>query len=588
MTFPRAENLSLYGVEIAGLKTVETANQAWEASLADRWISITDSFSGKRKNEQNPTALKCAEPDGGLGIMYNSYFGFLESPFSVTPDPRFFYTNPIYQEAYAIPRYGIEAKKGFIVVTGEVGTGKTTLLRKLMRNLEDTVHSVFIFNTDLSFPELLQLILHDLGLAPKEASKVTMLQELNDYLIKQLNQGHTVATLIDEAQNLSDDALENLRLLSNLETDQEKLLQIVLMGQPELEAKLDQPKLRQLKQRVALQCRLAPLKDEEVGPYIDFRLSAVGCEDKELFNPNAIQQIAFYSKGIPRLINIICDNALLCAYARSKKIVSADMIKEVARDLRVGSEVRVTKVEPTSAVVSKTEPEALIREASNGVPKHKVRRMVRAGVGTLLGFLVFVAVASVINPVNFLSNARKGLQVAQHNLNQWALLVASQESVPKEASPVVEFKQKGQRVMVQHGANIYKIASDVYGANTILGMDLIKEFNPQIKNLNWVSAGQDLLLPRLTTETLLRKQPDGSYRLIVASFRSLIGADEYARLLSNKGYQGAITPRRVSDNLLLYRVEIDGLKNLEEANQAWESGLRNEWLAFAGNPGGTR
>jgi general secretion pathway protein A len=515
--------------------------------------------------------------------MYNSYFGFLESPFSVTPDPRFFYTNPIYQEAYAILRYGIETKKGFIVITGEVGTGKTTLLRKLMRNLEDTVHSVFIFNTDLSFPELLQLILHDLGLAPKEASKVTMLQELNDYLIKQLKQGHTVATLIDEAQNLSDDALENLRLLSNLETDQEKLLQIVLMGQPELEAKLDQPKLRQLKQRVALQCRLAPLKDEEVGPYIDFRLSAVGFEDKDLFHPDGIQQIAFYSKGIPRLINIICDNALLCAYARSKKIVSADMIKEVARDLRVGSEVQVTP-----AVVSKTEPEALIREAADGVPKHKVRRMVRAGVGTLLVFLVFVAVASAIDPQNFLSITRIGLEGAKHNLNQWALLVAPQESVPKEASPVVEFKQKGQRVMVQHGANIYKIAGDAYGTNTALGMDLIKEFNPQIKNLNWVSAGQDLLLPRLTTETLLRKQLDGSYRLIAASFRSLRGADEYARLLSNKGYQVTITPRRVSDNLLLYRVEMDGLKNLEEANQAWESGLRNEWLAFAGNPAGTR
>ena len=399
--------------------------------------------------------------------------------------------------------------------------------------------------------------------------------------------------LIDEAQNLSDDALENLRLLSNLETDQEKLLQIVLMGQPELEAKLDQPKLRQLKQRVALQCRLAPLKDEEVGPYIDFRLRTVGYEDKDLFHPDAIQQIAFYSKGIPRLINIICDNALLCAYGRSKKIVSADMIKEVARDLRVGSEVQVTP----AVAMSETERERPIREAANQIPQHKARRLVRVGVETFLTILVFVAVASVINPVNFLSNARKGLQVAQHNLNQWALLVAPQESVPlvapqesvpKEASPVVEFKQKGQRVMVQHGANIYKIASDAYGTNTALGMDLIKEFNPQIKNLNWVFVGQDLLLPRLTKETLLRKQPDGSYRLIVASFRSPTGADECARLLSNKGYQVTIAPRRVSDNLLLYRVEIDALKDLEEANQAWESGLRNEWLAFAGNPAGTR
>ena len=172
-----------------------------------------------------------------------------------------------------------------------------------------------------------------------------MLQELNDYLITQLKQAHIVSVLVDEAQNLSDEALEGLRLLSNLETDQEKLIQIVLMGQPELQARLDRPSLRQLKQRVALQCRLVPLKDEEVGPYIDFRLRAAGYKGKDLFHPDALQQIAFYSNGIPRLMNIICDNALLCAYARSQKIVSADMIKEVARDLRLGSEAQVTKTE---------------------------------------------------------------------------------------------------------------------------------------------------------------------------------------------------------------------------------------------------
>jgi type II secretory pathway predicted ATPase ExeA len=519
--------------------------------------------------------------------MYNSYFGFSESPFSVSPDPRVFFTNPIYREAYANLRYGIEAKKGFVVIIGEVGTGKTTLLRKLLGSLENTVHSVFIFNTDLSFPELLQVTLQDLGLATQDASKVTMLQQLNHYLINQLKQGHTVAALIDEAQNLSDDALENLRLLSNLETDQEKLLQIVLMGQPELQAKLDQPKLRQLKQRVALQCRLAPLKAEEVGPYIDFRLRAVGYKDKDLFHPDAIEQIAFYSKGIPRLMNVICDNSLLCAYGRSQKMVSIDIIKEVAHDLRIGSEAQVTLEEPTSTVlVSKTGPETLIREATNDFPKRQVRRMVRAGVGTLLVILVFVAVTSVVDPQNFFSIARRGFENAKQNLKQWALLVAPQESVPQKTSPEVGFKQTGQPIVIQHGANIYKIAGDVYGANTALGMDLIKEFNPQIKNLNWVSAGQNLLLPRLTRETLLRKQPDGSYRLVVASFRSLKGADKYAQLLSDKGYQITITPRRVSDNLLLYRIEIDGLKNFEKANEAWESGSRNEWLAFAGNPGG--
>jgi general secretion pathway protein A len=510
--------------------------------------------------------------------MYNSHFGFLESPFSVTPDPRFFYTNPVYLEAYATLRYGIEAKKGFIVITGEVGTGKTTLLRKLLHNLEDTVHSVFIFNSYPSFLELLQVTLHDLGLAPKDTSKVTMIQELGDYLIQQHQRGHAVAALIDEAQNLSDAVLEDLRLLSNLETDREKLLQIVLVGQPELEAKLEQPGLRQLKQRVALRCRLRPLKDEEVGPYIDFRLRTAGYEGKGLFHRDAVQQIASYSQGIPRLMNIICDNALLTAYAESKKIVSPDMINEVARDLRIGSAVQVTKPEPNPALLaSKPEPKTIIREAPSRVPEHRLRRIVRTGVGTLLGILVLVAAASVINPQNLFNTAGRNFEVVTHTLKQ--------ESVPKKANAEVEFKRKDHRVTIQHGATISKIAIDAYGANTALGMDLIKEFNPQIEDLNWVAAGQDLLLPSLTRDTLLRQQPDGSYSLIAASFHSQTGADEYARLLSNKGYQVSITQRWVADDLLLHRVEIDGLKNLEEANQIWQTGLSNQWLAFAGNPG---
>lgn len=521
--------------------------------------------------------------------MYNSYFEFPESPFNVTPDPRFFYTNPVYQEALATLRYGIEAKKGFIVITGEVGTGKTTLLRKLMRNLGDTIHSVFIFNTLLTFPELLQLILNDLGLAPKEANKVTMLQELNDYLIKQLKQGHVVSVLIDEAQNLSVEALEGLRLLSNLETDQEKLLQIVLMGQPELKEKLDQPGLRQVKQRVAFQCQLAPLKDEEVGPYIDFRLRAVGYTGKDLFQPDAVQQIAFYSQGIPRLINIICDNALLSAYAESKKIVSAQMIQEVGRDLRLGPKVQITEVETTPMVLmSKSEQETLIGEVPNQVPLHKMRRLVRAGVGTVLVILVLVALASVIDPQNFLRIAAKRLEVSKHNLNQWVAFVTHQQAVPEKViakvEQEVETKWKQQRVLIQHGSTISKIVSDVYGANSLLALDIIKEFNPQIKNLNWVFAGQELLLPALTQETMLRKQPDGSYRLIVASFRGLTEADNYARLLGKTGFQVVITPKRISDDLLLHRVEIDGLKNTEEANQIWDTGLKNQWLAFLGNP----
>jgi general secretion pathway protein A len=517
----------------------------------------------------------------GLAIMYNGYFGFLESPFSVTPDPRFFYTNRIYSEAYATLRYGIQAKKGFIVITGEVGTGKTTLLRKLLRGLESTVHSVFIFNTCMSFPELLQVTLRDLGLSPQEASKLAMLQQLNDYLIKQLKQGHIVAALIDEAQNLSAEVLEDLRLLSNLETDQEKLLQIVLVGQPELEVKLDQPGLRQLKQRVAVQCRLEPLKDDEVGSYIDFRLQAAGYQGKAPFHREAVQQIAFYSKGIPRLINIICDNALVIAYAESKTVVSADMIKAVATDLRIVAAPRVIETDPvTVSLVPETAPPTFVHEISGGVQEHTTRRLVNAGMATLLGILVFAVLTSLIRRQNFFNVAGKGLEVVKQNL--------SQESVPKKANAQVEFKRREYRITIPYGATIYQIAIDTYGVNTILGMDLIKEFNPQIEDLNWVAAGQDLRLPLLTRETLLRPQSDGSYHLIVAAFRSRAGAEEQARFLRKNGYQVTITTREVSDDLSLYRVEIDSLKNLEEANQIWQTGISNQWLAFAGNPARTR
>lgn len=272
--------------------------------------------------------------------MYESYFGLREAAFTLAPDPRFYYTNSLYEEAYATLRYGIEAKKGLAVITGEPGTGKTILLRMLMRNLEVTVHAVFPFYPYLTFTELLRPTLTNLGLAKQNGDRLTMMEEFHHYLIEQHENGHIVCLLIDETQNLSDQALEGLRLLSNLETDKEKLLQIVLMGQPELEKKLDQPRLRQLKQRLAVQCRLAPLEKNEVGRYIDFRLHAAGYERERLFHPDAIQRIAFHSKGIPRVINTICDNALLIAYASSKKEVTAAMIEEVACDLRLKEQSR--------------------------------------------------------------------------------------------------------------------------------------------------------------------------------------------------------------------------------------------------------
>jgi general secretion pathway protein A len=267
--------------------------------------------------------------------MYNEHFGFRESPFSAAPSPRFFYTNEQYQEALANLRYGIEWKKGLIVMTGEVGTGKTTLLDKMMRSLEATTHPVFVSYNHLTYAELLRLISNELGLPGDGQDRFATTEQLRACLLSQHDRGHTVALLIDEAQSLSDEMFEDIRFLSNMEAEEEKLLQIVLTGQPELEKRLDALNLRNLKQRVVVHCRLAPLQHDEVGRYIETRLRQAGHDGQDLFQRDAVDEIAACTAGIPRLINIVCDNALLLAFAQSEHKITAEMIREVARDLGI-------------------------------------------------------------------------------------------------------------------------------------------------------------------------------------------------------------------------------------------------------------
>jgi type II secretory pathway predicted ATPase ExeA len=267
--------------------------------------------------------------------LYLKHFGFREAPFNLTPDPKFFFSSELHREALAALYYGIKHKKGFVVVTGEVGTGKTTLLRKLLRTLEATHHSVFVFNTLLSFDELLEAVLRDLGINQPGANRVAMIDRLNEFLLEKVRMGHVVSVLIDEAQNLTEDVLEGVRLLSNMETDREKLIQIILVGQPELEAKLNNPSLRQLKQRVSLWSRLDCLSPADTEAYIRHRLNVAGYQGPDIFDADSIRLISEHAAGIPRLINAICDNALLTAFAGSEKIVTAEVVREVIRDLRI-------------------------------------------------------------------------------------------------------------------------------------------------------------------------------------------------------------------------------------------------------------
>lgn len=265
--------------------------------------------------------------------MYKSFFNLQSNPFAGSPDPRFMYMMPHTREALATLEYGISARKGFIVLTGEVGTGKTTLLRRALASMDQSrVYSSFIFNPRLDVLDFLEFILADFGLPLHTRTKSGMLIQLNRWLIERFRSGETCVIIVDEAQNLSLDLLEEVRLLTNLETSSEKLLQIVLSGQPELEEKLRAPEVRQLRQRIALWARTHAITAEQTAAYIAQRLLIAGTAER-IFSDEAIQVIHRASRGIPRIINLICEHALILAFVEQLRVIPGQLVQAVARDL---------------------------------------------------------------------------------------------------------------------------------------------------------------------------------------------------------------------------------------------------------------
>jgi type II secretory pathway predicted ATPase ExeA len=267
--------------------------------------------------------------------MYNSFFQLQSSPFGTSPDPRFLYMMPHTREALACLEYGISARKGFTVLTGEVGTGKTTLLRRALSSFSGRkVSTAFVFNPRLDVLDFLEFVLTDFGIVPANRTKSGMLLQLNRWLIERFRLQETCVVVVDEAQNLSWELLEEIRLLTNLETSSEKLLQIVLSGQPELEEKLRHPSVRQLRQRVALWCRTQALTESQTHAYVTERLRIAGAS-WALFSPEALDLVHRYSRGIPRIINLLCEHSLIVAYVEQVKQVTAAIIEGVAAELEL-------------------------------------------------------------------------------------------------------------------------------------------------------------------------------------------------------------------------------------------------------------
>jgi general secretion pathway protein A len=268
--------------------------------------------------------------------MYLSFYGLREAPFAPTPDPKFLFQSARHREALAQLIYGVRERKGFIVLTGEIGTGKTTLLRTLLERMNADTPVAYVHNSALNIEGLLEYVLQDWGVKSTANSHAQRLFELNEFLIDQHRKGGTPVLVIDEAQNLSVETLEAVRMLSNFETTNQKLMQILLVGQPELRAKLDLPELRQLKQRIGLRCHIAPLSAEEARLYIRHRLRIAGAADAGIFTDGAIQKIADYSGGTPRVINIVCDHCLLSGYADSKRRIDGSIVQEAIEYLQEG------------------------------------------------------------------------------------------------------------------------------------------------------------------------------------------------------------------------------------------------------------
>ena len=274
--------------------------------------------------------------------MYEDYYGFVEKPFSLTPDPKYLYKSDSHASAFELLQYGIRRREGFVVVTGDIGTGKTTLCRALLEKLDRRTFTALVLNPFLAEDDLLRLILQDFGVVSREEfkrgrlagiSKQELIETLNDFLLSLLPLGATAVIIIDEAQNLPRPVLEHIRILSNLETHKEKLLQIILVGQLNLKDVLRTPELRQLDQRVSIRYNLQPLSEEETAAYIGHRLTIAGGGAAVTFSPDALRTVFRCTAGIPRLINLVCDRALLGAYSERAQRVTHQMVRKGALSL---------------------------------------------------------------------------------------------------------------------------------------------------------------------------------------------------------------------------------------------------------------
>ncbi len=469
--------------------------------------------------------------------MYLDYYRFKKNPFHITPDPEFLFLSESHKEASAALIYGIEERKGFIAITGEIGVGKTTILRAYLENADtEKLKVVYIFNAVLPFESLLRQIFSELGLVAGEGAGVPeLVNHLHRFLIEEYKNDRNVVLIIDEAQNMPVETLENLRMLSNLETSKDKLVQIIMVGQPEFERRLEMEELRQLKQRIAIRCRIKPLNRDESFAYIQHRLMKASFFHNQVFTKGALKKIIGEARGFPRLINILCDNALITGFGYQRNPVGEKIVKEVIADFR-GREFksrRISRVWPLSAAVfagiilvclffTKPLENQVSREALPGRDNEEVKSFPVPAPSVDIELPRHVPVsgedANTEQQAVEFEQSGKMESVPENNdpaLPEKQLLRAEPVSAePAEkttdvsspeplltAAPSERPKDKGwsKRIVIR-GDNITQVLMDTYGYCDAGLVQLFKEANPQIKDLNKIEIGEELQLPRLTSQ----------------------------------------------------------------------------------------
>jgi general secretion pathway protein A len=395
--------------------------------------------------------------------MYNDFFDFSEEPFQLNPNPRFLFMSEQHRTAYAHLTYALNTSKGFTVITGEAGTGKTTLILTMLARLDGHTRTALINNPRLTIQDFLKSVCHDLGLKTEGLStKGELLTLLNKFLLECYARKERVVLVIDEAQALSLKLFEEVRLLTNLETPQGKLLQVILMGQPELEAILSQPRFRQLTQRISVRYHLKPMDHRQTGEYIEHRLKVAGFQGERLFEREAVRQIWKFSQGIPRVINSLCDGALMIGHATSRKVIDGRIAKETIRDMGY----------------LKPKADSLF---------HRPAFLYTVAGMVLAGALVF-GTLEVLNWHRRVSQA------------------AVEKAVPEK------------NTAVKKSLTLSMLSRRHYGLVNPTVLDLLLEHNPVITDINRIPADESIQVPPLTDDQFLGAEPDGTYSLYLGTF----------------------------------------------------------------------